>query len=64
MLRLVEYVRTCMYVCELVQGMSNILESLCDELVLVYGQPSETRLKTQDSRLGTSFVASLESTNT
>jgi hypothetical protein len=35
MLRLVEYVRTCMYVCELVQGMSNILESLCDELVLV-----------------------------
>jgi len=28
MLRLVEYVRTCMYVCEPVHGMSNILESL------------------------------------
>ena len=34
------------------------------ELVRSYGQPSETRLKTQDSRLGTSFVASIESTNT
>jgi hypothetical protein len=28
MLRLVEYVRTCMYVCEPVHGISNILESL------------------------------------